>query len=245
MLRYLRTHRFSSEECQYILSLRAPYQPLSRQLWEYVHYWGGTAETFVQEEYTRFVQTNGRLPVKRKKQRGEYDLCKLMERYLDVQAFPYLSHPAPPPKFPQKIRESKSPDETFQEAMDFYQEHGRFPLHVHRGEECQRPYEGKLAARVTALYRAGRFSPQQMEVLDRLRPQNGQRAQLVYEAFFVYIQTHGGQVPRHQPHTPENRLLNNLKNHMRQGHYTQAQLQEILTYLPGRRREYPALDGDR
>ena len=51
MLRYLRLHSFSPEECRQILKLRAPYQLLSRQLREHVDYLGGDACSFVQEQY--------------------------------------------------------------------------------------------------------------------------------------------------------------------------------------------------
>ncbi len=254
MLRYLRLHSFSPEECRQILKLRAPYQLLSRQLREHVDYLGGDACSFVQEQYETFCREQGRPPVRRRRCRREYDLCRLAEKYLGAELTARISEKyAEPEKSEQQKRmeeaaekkkgqRRRTPDETFEEAMAFYAENGRFPLHVHKGKLPQRPYEGRLAARVTSLYRMGRFSARQLEILDQLRLKNADKAQMIYAAFLSYIESHDGQAPRHCAHTPENRLLNSLKSHMRSGKYTREQLDAILKYLPGRRREYPALD---
>ena len=34
----------------------------------------------------------------------------------------------------KKGQRRRTPDETFEEAMAFYAENGRFPLHVHKGK---------------------------------------------------------------------------------------------------------------
>ncbi len=242
MLRYLRGRRFTQDECEKILAFRAPYQTLTRQLREHVQYLGGDAHSFVIRQYEAFCRVHERLPAKSMHNREEHELCGLVQQYIDPALYPLGPQSEAKPNPPKKTFVNKAPTETFEEAMAFYAENGRFPLHVHRGSLPQRPYEGKLAARVTMLYRTGRFSLQQLEALDQLRLKNPDKPQLLYEAFFDYIETHGGQSPKHCPHTDENRLLNSLKNHMRQGRYTQQQLDSLLEHLPGRRKNYPALD---
>lgn len=97
----------------------------------------------------------------------------------------------------------KTPSETFKEAVAFFESNSRFPLHVRTClDQAERQYEAKLAARITALYRSNRFSSEQK-----------------------------AWVPKHRPHTDENRLLNSLKNHIRMGHYTQEELERLGNYI--------------
>ena len=238
MLRYLRKHCFTTEECEKILAMRSKYQLLTRRLKEYVDYQKGRAENFVRTHYEMFCSENGRLPVKRLRNRDEYDLCRLVLKYLDPTTYPLGSPYNKKPK-QQKNKTNKTPTETFEEALAFYKENGRFPLHVHR-RNTTRPYEGKLAARVTALYVLNRFTTEQVKQIDRLRIKQKDRVDLLYEHFFDYIKEHGSEILRHRPGTDERRLLNSIKNHMRQGRYTKKQLDELLKYIPGRRRTYPS-----
>lgn len=242
MQRFLRTHQFSTEETREILGMRAPYQRLTRRLTEYERYFGGEGTEFVKARYVEFIAENGRLPVQKRGNRDELDLCRLVLRYLDEVQFPLGDGDSKKAALmgetlaavPQEaVRAHCTPDATFQEALSFYKETGRFPLHRRVKGHPEHIRERRLAARITSLYRLKRFTPEQTACLDRLRIKNSDRAGLIYDRFFSYIADHEGSSPRHGQDREANRLLNSLKQHMQKGHYTEQQMAQLLEYLPG------------
>ena len=215
MLYYLRNHRYEKAQRDKIISLRARYQPLNRQMRDAEHYGGESPQAFVERKYQEFYQIHQRFPVYDRSFPDEYQLCRLYLMFGGGR-YPVVEKPRTEVNT-QKARctpRRKTPEETFAEAMAFYQEHGRMPLHRKKKPGQERAAEGKLAARVTALFRANRFSDEQMRILRKLRIQNVDKPRILLDKLLQYIREHDGNAPKHTSGIAENRLLNSIKNHI-------------------------------
>ena len=116
--------------------------------------------------------------------------------------------------------------------MDFLEKEGHFPLHIKKkNKDKKRPYEGRLAARITQCYRNNKFSKEQRELIDKYRIKNKDKPILILKKFLEYVALHDNKAPKHNDGVEEDRLLCSLKGHIKSNKYTKEQLKIISSYI--------------